>query len=147
MCSLWWPLSVIKSPKKSKLPTTNYLYLESSLCTTRYTVTLVKSREQTSQSFASLGPSLVPIPLCHFCPIYPRAWGWGYLGLACCLHHWWWCVSLAHTQIVHLLIVLPCFLRTQPTLLFCLSTQSCSLADCYCLLLACMLLMQNTGRC
>ena len=57
-----------------------------------------------------------------------------------CLHHWWWCVSLAHAQIVHVLIVLPSLLCTCLLPLFCLSTQSCSLAAliCYCYLHACM---------
>ena len=83
MCSPSWPLSVNESPMKTKLPTTNYLSpWENSICITRQTMTQVKFRKQV-------------LKLCN-------------LDLGALLESL--SISLAHTQVLIVLLSLLCTL-------------------------------------
>ena len=80
MCSLWQLLSAVESPVKSKLTTTTFclkLHLYYKINGDSSEISTTIER----QSFATLDQV---------------QW----------LHHWWWYVSLAQAQIVHVLIVL-----------------------------------------
>ena len=115
ICSPWRPLSAIKSTVESKLPTMNYLsHWKPHLCHKIDGASSEVSR--TSIRTIILASSL------------GLAWGMPLMMTSV--------FNLAHAQPVHVLIVLLCVHGRLP--LFCLSTQSCSLAALIATVITCM---------